>query len=257
MRSSGPTILKSLLFVSVSLLVGCGKKDADGHGHGAEKTDAKSEAHAEEAPSGASFKGGKGVMLTEEMRKLLAVETADVAEEKIPSVVRFSVQVYADSASDADGSTLRASGTVPQSQAPFVMVGQRVTLSTRSGSTADAKVVEVHASPTAGESEVNVAFKAADGFGVGDFPAATISSPQTKAVAVVPKTALLKTSEGTFVYAVNGEAFYRTEVKTGAENETTVEIVDGLLAGDAVVTKSVETLWLIELRATKGGGHSH
>jgi len=36
-----------------------------------------------------------------------------------------------------------------------------------------------------------------------------------------------------------------------------VEIVDGLLAGDAVVTKPVQTLWLIELRATKGGGHSH
>ena len=30
-----------------------------------------------------------------------------------------------------------------------------------------------------------------------------------------------------------------------------------LLAGDQIVVKPVQTLWLIELRATKGGGHSH
>jgi hypothetical protein len=30
-----------------------------------------------------------------------------------------------------------------------------------------------------------------------------------------------------------------------------------LLEGDTVVTRPVQTLYLIELRATKGGGHSH
>jgi multidrug efflux pump subunit AcrA (membrane-fusion protein) len=43
----------------------------------------------------------------------------------------------------------------------------------------------------------------------------------------------------------------------GSEADGWVEITDGLLAGDQVVTKPVQTLWLIELRATKGGGHSH
>ncbi len=74
---------------------------------------------------------------------------------------------------------------------------------------------------------------------------------------VVPQSALLRTSEGTFVYAVNGDAYFRTAVKVGTEADGWVEITDGLLAGDAVVTKPVQTLWLIELRATKGGGHSH
>jgi multidrug efflux pump subunit AcrA (membrane-fusion protein) len=46
-------------------------------------------------------------------------------------------------------------------------------------------------------------------------------------------------------------------VKTGSEADGKIEITDGLFQGDQVVAKPVETLWLIELRATKGGGHSH
>jgi multidrug efflux pump subunit AcrA (membrane-fusion protein) len=64
----------------------------------------------------------------------------------------------------------------------------------------------------------------------------------------------LRAVDGTFVYAVNGDSYFRTAVKVGAESESMVEITDGLLAGDAVVTKPVDVLWLIELRATKGGG---
>ena len=56
-------------------------------------------------------------------------------------------------------------------------------------------------------------------------------------------------------------AFFKAGKGVIITEETTkilgVEITDGLLAGDQVVTKPVETLWLIELRATKGGGHSH
>ena len=50
---------------------------------------------------------------------------------------------------------------------------------------------------------------------------------------------------------VNGQAYFRTAVKVGAESEALIEITDGLLAGDQVVTKALATLWLIELRATK------
>ena len=83
------------------------------------------------------------------------------------------------------------------------------------------------------------------------------STEREEAVAAIPQSALLRTTEGSFVYAVNGDAYFRTAVKTGAEVDGWIEITDGLLAGDQVVTRPVETLWLIELRATKGGGHSH
>jgi multidrug efflux pump subunit AcrA (membrane-fusion protein) len=81
--------------------------------------------------------------------------------------------------------------------------------------------------------------------------------PREDLVTVIPRSALLRTSEGTFAYVVNGDAFYRTPIKLGAEAGGLLEITDGLLAGDAVVTKPVETFYLIELRATKGGGHCH
>ncbi len=90
-----------------------------------------------------------------------------------------------------------------------------------------------------------------------EFLAAIIQLPRDELVVVVPKSALLRAADGTFVYTVNGNAYCRTAVKTGAEAEDVVEVTNGLFAGDSVVTKPVEKLWLIELRATKGGGHSH
>lgn len=55
----------------------------------------------------------------------------------------------------------------------------------------------------------------------------------------------------------NGEHFLRTPNKAGANSGDLVEVLDGLLTGDVVVSKGAEQLWLIELRFTKGGGHSH
>ena len=68
---------------------------------------------------------------------------------------------------------------------------------------------------------------------------------------------MLDTATGAFVYVVNGEAYLRTPVKTGASDADHVEIADGLYAGDTVVASPVNQLWLSELRLTKGGGHSH
>jgi hypothetical protein len=82
-----------------ALLAGCGHQADDGHGH--EQADDHADAdggghggHGEESPSGASFKAGKGVTLTEETSRNLGVEVADVGEEKLPWRVRFSVQIF-------------------------------------------------------------------------------------------------------------------------------------------------------------------
>ena len=73
----------------------------------------------------------------------------------------------------------------------------------------------------------------------------------------VPRSALLRTPAGAFVYVANGANLLRTAVKPGAEDGAYVEILDGLYAGDVVATDGVEQLWLTELRLTKGGGHCH
>ena len=91
----------------------------------------------------------------------------------------------------------------------------------------------------------------------GDFLSVAITIPREQPAWVVPSAAVLRSAQGSFFYVVKGEAYFRTAVKTGVEAEGMVEISDGVAAGDKVVTTPVEKLWLIELRATRGGGHSH
>jgi multidrug efflux pump subunit AcrA (membrane-fusion protein) len=91
----------------------------------------------------------------------------------------------------------------------------------------------------------------------GEFLTAQIEIPRDHAVLAIPGSAVLRAPEGSFVYVARDEAFRRTEVTTGSEAAGKVEITEGLSPDDTVVSTPVETLWLVELRATRGGGHSH
>jgi len=81
----------------------------------------------------------------------------------------------------------------------------------------------------------------------------TVSVPNAKATLVVPREAVIRGTSGNLVYAVNGDAYTLTWVEIGAEANGMVEITDGLFAGDSVVTRGAMDLWLVELRAVKGG----
>lgn len=258
------------LLATVWLIVGCGRKESDahkegdGHDHGAEKAGGKDDGHEEESPSGASFKAGKGVLVTDETKKILGVEVADVTEQKLPSQIRFNMQVFGEKHhhaiqdDDHAGCDVHGSGFVTPDKAAVLRTGQPVQIQTRSNESLAGVVLAVEKALTLGESEVIVGVtNATDKMKPGDFLAAVVTLPREDVVTVIPRSALLRTSEGTFVYAVNGDAFFRTAVKVGSEANGLLEITDGLLAGDSVVSKPVETFYLIELRATKGGGHSH
>jgi multidrug efflux pump subunit AcrA (membrane-fusion protein) len=159
---------------------------------------------------------------------------------------------------DHTGCDVHGSGFVPLNKAATLRPGQPVQIQTRTNESLAGVVLAVEQPLSLGESEVIVGLtNATDKLKPGDFLAAVITLPRDESVATIPRPALLRTSEGPFVYAVNGDAYFRTAVKVGSEADGWVEITDGLLAGDQVVTKPVQTLWLIELRATKGGGHSH
>jgi hypothetical protein len=71
--------------------------------------------------------------------------------------------------------------------------------------------------------------------------------------AAVPESSLLSTATGDFVFAVNGDHFQRTAVKTAGLADGWIAVVDGLVEGDQVVTNGVRELWRIELQATKAG----
>lgn len=260
------------LVVTTSLFVGCGRKESDahkegdGHDHGAEKAESKDDGHGHgaESPSGASFMAGKGVIVTDETRKILGVEVTEVMEQKLPSQIRFNMQVFGEKHhhairdDDHAGCDVHGSGFVTLDNAAALRTGQPVQIQTRSNESLAGVVLAVEKAQTLGESEVIVGVtNATEKMKPGEFLSAIVTLPREDVVTVIPRSALLRTSEGTFVYVVNGDAYFRTAVKVGSEADGWVEITDGLLAGDQVVTKPVQTLWLIELRATKGGGHSH
>lgn len=260
------------LVVTTSLFVGCGRKESDahregdGHDHGAEKDESKDDGHGHgaESPSGASFMAGKGVIVTDETRKILGVEVTEVMEQKLPSQIRFNMQVFGEKHhhairdDDHAGCDVHGSGFVTLDNAAVLRTGQPVQIQTRSNESLAGVVLAVEKAQTLGESEVIVGVtNATEKMKPGEFLSAIVTLPREDVVTVIPRSALLRTSEGTFVYVVNGDAYFRTAVKVGSEANGLLEITDGLLAGDSVVSKPVETFYLIELRATKGGGHSH
>jgi len=261
------SLLTSAATVVLALaLAGCGHKDGDGHDHGKEKAHGKDDGHGhgEESPSGASFKAGKGVTVTDETRKILGVEVADVAECKLPNQIRFTVQVFGEkhhhllNQEDHSGCDVHGSGFVSANTAVAVKAGQPVQLFKDTNSPLAGVVLAVQKALALGESEIVIGISnATTALKPGEFVPARINLTRDEAVTAIPQSAVLRTSEGSFVYAVNGGAYFRTAVNTGVEADGWIEVTDGLVAGDQVVTKPVQTLWLIELRAVKGGGHSH
>jgi hypothetical protein len=267
-RAGVQTLLPAILWALVLGLAGCGSEHNEGDGHDHVQADAHGKAdghdHHEESPSGASFKAGKGVLVTAETKGILGVEVVDVTEQKLPVQIRFNLQVFGEKhqhpiqENDHTGCDVHGSGFVPSDQAAVLHAGQPVQIQSRSNELLAGVVLAVERAFLLGENEVIVGLtNATHKLKPGDFLAAVVTLPREASVTVIPRSALLRTSEGTFVYTVNGDAFFRTPVTVGSEADDLLEITDGLLAGDQVVTKPVETLWLIELRATKGGGHSH
>ncbi len=144
------------------LLVGCGHKHEEGDGHDHSKEEAHGHDHDAESPSGASFKAGKGVMMTEETKKILGVEIADVTEQKLPSQIRFNVQVFGEKhhhaprEDDHTGCDVHGSGFVPLDQAAVLRPGQPVQIQTHANESLTGVVLAVEKAFLLGESEIIV-----------------------------------------------------------------------------------------------------
>jgi multidrug efflux pump subunit AcrA (membrane-fusion protein) len=214
------------------LLSGCGKSG---------ETAAKSE-HGEGGAEGVAFKEGRGLTFTPEIVKAIELEVREAEERPIAGELRLTGQVFRTvpdvlasvSLSPADAALLQKQ----------TFTGAKLVRVDRGGESANGRVDAVFALDRAPAPVV------------GDFVSLVLqAAPRT--VLTVPRSALLDSAGGIFVYVVNGEFYLRTPVKVGARSADFVEITEGLYAGDSVVVTPVEQLRLIELRLTKGGGHSH
>lgn len=233
-----------LAAVSLSALMvfsGCGKKKSadnhDGHDH---------DEHAhEESATGSSvqttFKEGSGLVFPDETKKALKLTTVEAGEKPLKLSIPITAQVF------RLGSPVLATASLPIGTAALL---EGKTL-------AGARIVRIDRSASAvtGEAELILALESKQQ--IGDFVSLTLTIDDVEPVVVIPRSALLRTTTGTFAYVANGAAFLRTPVVVGKSSADEVEITDGLYSGDVVVSHPVEQLWLAELRFTKGGGHSH
>jgi hypothetical protein len=235
-----------------------GESEDDGHGHGAEGEG--------EAPT--SYKEGKGLTLIEATKKAIGLETVLATEHEIQPVVAASAQVYRAASEPSrlpDGEKTGfayATAIVPPEIAKHLEPGSVVDFGPRGEESAkmQGKVWKVDTTQEAITAKTEILVEIEDPGNklfVGSFLEGEAHLSGSSKTLAVPRSAVLDTATGKFVYVQNGEFYLRTAVTTGAESADNIEITDGLYEGDQIVTKPVETLYIIELRATKGGGHSH
>lgn len=224
------TILLTLSAIAASALFsGCGPVEA--------KT-------TERPPeNGAQFKKDAGLSLTDTMKKSIGLKVAEVAEAKVAPMFTTALS----------SSGNEVTGWLTAEQAAIAKPGLDVELRTNDGKQTRGiiKRVEKAAYATVGDFEVSVETPAPTAAGTS--MQATFHGKAGEAATSIPRSALLKTAEGHFVYAVNGEFYVRTPVKVGALNGESAEITDGLYSGDQIVVSPVMSLWLAELQVLRGG----
>ncbi|HMP75334.1 MAG TPA: hypothetical protein PKE12_03460 [Kiritimatiellia bacterium] len=218
----------------------------------------------QEAREGASFKEGVGVLLGAATRAAIGLTVAEVEERTAPRNLLITAQVYREAGAEArwrdePPGFAHASAWVDSPAAGMLVTGTALRIQGPQASSTGAVVRLVHPVPPDSR-RVEVLFRFQDrdrAWQVGEFVHAFAELAPAEAVPMIPHTAVLESAFGAFAYVVNGGAYLRTAIGTGARRGDYIEITDGLYGGDQVVTHPVETLYLIELRATKGGGHSH
>jgi len=265
------TILSALFAAS---LAACGPKSeshSEGDGDGHEKSEGKGEegddghGHKEEEP-GASFKEGKGIKLSDEATKALEVTVAEVASRQLNPSVKITAQVYRTS-KEIGGSSERsgfayASAFVDGHVAKLLKVGEAIKVSIPGAASeiaATLKTVDSSLVTSTDKAEVIAEIPdSSNQLTMGEFITVILpESATSQEVVAVPFSAVLDTAAGKFVYVQNGDFLLRTPVKTGPATDDFIEITEGLYEGDTIAVTGAESLYLIELRSTKGGGHSH
>ncbi len=235
--------LMTLALVTFVFAPGC-RKEHGHHNHDQGHEDHAHHGHDHgELADGARFVEGRGIVVKPETAASIGLKIAAVEERPLQFTRTVSVQVI------QTAPEVLALLTLPRREADRV-VGRQIP---------GARLISVDSHAEAATGLVDLLFVLEDRTGarVGDVLTLSIPFTSSEPVVVVPASAVLSTASGVFVYVVNGDSLLRTVVETGSKSASEVEISGGLYAGDEVAIHPVEQLWLIELRATKGGGHSH
>jgi hypothetical protein len=217
---------------------------------GCDRSNAPSTVH--EAP-GASFREGHGVKIPEAMQKSLGIRILDVTEQKLAAQVEIPLHVLRDAAVADSPNQTEASGWISKTQAAAIKPGQTGRIILADGKTASGIVARIDKAADAALGDFEIVVHTIADLRAGTTVTAVFESAVAGEVVAVPAAAVMRTAEGEFVYAVNEEHFKRVPVQTGGRNTDSVEITDGLYAGDQIVANQVVPLWMTELQTLRAG----
>jgi hypothetical protein len=236
----------------------------DGEETGGDSGDDHHHHHGEEA-EGARYAEGKGLSLLDETKEAIGLVLEEAEERKLLPVLPLEAQVYRTASEPT-----RPGGEQTGSAYATALMNPRLAEKLRGGESATLKSDEVsyearvwRIDPVSKDAVNNVEIilqipDERNTLSVGEFVSGLLVESGAEAtVLTIPRSAVLETATGKFAFVQNGDYLLRTPITTGAESTEYTEITDGIYAGDVVATNPVETLYLVELRATKGGGHSH
>lgn len=258
----------------ILILSGCGDRSEEKKGQD-EVAHGKEEGHSEEGHnhgsegSGATYEEGKGITLLEETKQSLGLELAEVSESDFHPEIDLTAQIYRSSAEaskvygrERQGNAY-ATALVSSEIADHLKVGQKLQFISKKNLnlTNPGVVLKIDLAQLSvlGKAEVLVELPDKNNhLKVGEFIDVKVSLENvSKKHLNIPRSSVLETAVGNFVFVKNGTFLVRTEIKVGSQNKDSMEVLEGLYEGDTIVIRPVEALYLIELRAVKGGGHSH
>ncbi len=246
LRAVGRATLKiHALILATAALAACQKPAAEHTGQPPE--------------NGAQYKKDKGLALTNSMKKAIALKVAEVEEIKVAPSFTVALHVMVEGGGIQrvafSPTANAASGWLTAEQAALVKPGMDVELRAESAGAPRkrGKVKRIEKAPYQMLGDFEVTVESTTPLETGARVLATFHAPAGEAVTAIPRSALLKTAEGHFVYVLNGEFYVRTPVKVGAVSDDHAEINDGLYTGDEVVVSPVMSLWLAELQVLRGG----
>lgn len=228
----------------VFLLAACGSHpDHDAQGAHAEKE----YAHEEEQLEAANSHDTR--IVPHEAAQALGLSFANADLRTIESGVVLNAFVFSR---QEDGSA-RATAHVSEEIASRLKTGQQGEVK---GTGTNSPAVITNIQRRGGQAEVLIEFS--DAKAIADVVEVRFETQRDGQVVSVPKTAVLTSVRGTFVFRAEGDTIVRTAVTTGRSDDTYVEILEGLAAGDRVVASPVKKVWLAHLHAERGGeGHGH
>ena len=177
-----------------------------------------------------------------------AVVRSPIAGQVVKRMVSVGEQVDGTAAQPiaeiANTDRVELAANVPSEYLGRVRVGQHATVGTDAsagetvGGTVLAIAPAVDPATNAGLVRVRVA-NTDRALKVGMFAEAHIQLGERVNAIVVPPSAIVRNTDGTFVYVVTGDTAQRTPVKTGLEKPDAVEILSGIADGQTVLTSAV------------------